>query len=145
MNDSRVSAPACGRQHPLAERGSLFPEARGLGAKHQVREVDIPLVWRHVRALGHVAHVAQVTVIDDVPVDLLRDGIEFHALGFVDRIEQRREGMAEAEAAAAAVTDVVNAFEFFEQLRLVVEVVGLPVEGMARRSLETALALIGGC
>ena len=47
-----------------------------LGAQHQVREVDVPRMRRHVRALGHVAHVAQVALVDDLPVVLLGDAVD---------------------------------------------------------------------
>ena len=54
------------------------------GAQHQVREVDVPGMRRNVRTLRHEAHVTQVTVIDDVPVDLLVDAIE------LERLDSRR-------------------------------------------------------
>ncbi len=128
------------RQHLVAHRCALLPESRRLGTQHQVREVDVPLVRRHIRTLGHVAHVAQVTVVHDVPVDRLRHGVEFHAFRFVDRVEQRREGMAQVETATATVTNVEHPFEFLEQGLFVIEFVGLPVDRVTRGSLETALA-----
>jgi hypothetical protein len=48
--------------------------------------------------------------------------------------------MAQVETAPAAVTDVEYPFEFLEQGLFVIEFVGPPVDGMARGSLETALA-----
>src|SRR5690606_19874039 len=100
---------------------------------------------RHVRALRHVAHVAEVTVIDHIPVDLLVDGIELSGRRFVDRIEERREGVAKAEAAPTAVTDIEDALELLEQ-RLFIYVVGiLPRDGVTRGSFETAFALRKGC
>ncbi len=84
---------------------------RRLGTQHQVRKVHVPGVRRHVRALGHEAHVTQVTVIHDLPVDLAIDRLELARRGGIDGIEQGREGLAQAEAATAAVADVEDAVE----------------------------------
>jgi hypothetical protein len=48
--------------------------------------------------------------------------------------------MAQVETAAATVTNVEHPFEFLEQGFLVIELFGLPVDRVTRRSLETALA-----
>jgi hypothetical protein len=77
-------------------------------------------------------------VVDDVPVHLLVDCFDFAARGGVDRIEQRRERIAQTEAAAASVTDVKHALELAEQ-RLLVQVVGMaPFDRMTRRRFQAA-------
>ena len=129
------------RQHAVAQRQALFTRARCLGAQHQMREIDIPRVRRDVRALRHEAHVAEVAVIDDLPVDLAIDAVELAARGGVYGIEQRRKGVAEAETAPAAMADVKDAAEFGRQGRGVVESRAAPVERMARGRLEAAFAL----
>src|SRR5689334_24136978 len=111
-----------------------------LGAQHEVREIDVPGMRRNIRALRHEAHVAQVAVIDDVPVNLLVDAVELEGFGFVDGVEQRRERIAEAEAAATAMTDVEDAFELLLERAFIVELGAPPVERMTRGLLETALA-----
>ena len=94
-------------QNLVAQRATgCVAELERLGAQHQVRKVDVPRMRRHVRTLRHVAHVAQVAVVDDVPVDLLVDAVDFAGRRFIDGIEQRRERVAQTEAAAAAVADV---------------------------------------
>ena len=105
-----------------------------------MREVGVPFVRRHVRALGHVAHVAEITVVDDVPVELFGHAIEFHRVGFVDGVEQGRERVAEIEAAATAVTDIEDALQLGVERRIIVELVGPPVDRMASWRLEAALA-----
>jgi hypothetical protein len=51
----------------------------GASAQHQMREIEIEGVRRHVRALGHEAHVAQRAGFDDL-AEILR----LHAFdGFV--------------------------------------------------------------
>ena len=114
-----------------------------LGAQHEVREVDVPGMRRNVRTLRHEAHVTQVTVIDDVPVDLLVDAIELERRARVDRVEQCREGIAQAEAAATAMADVEDALEFFLERGFVDELGASPVERMTRGSLQAALAYSG--
>ncbi len=53
----------------VAKPGLALLELDRLGAQHQVREIHVPGMRRHVRTLGHVAHVAQVALVDDLPVD----------------------------------------------------------------------------
>jgi hypothetical protein len=69
-------------------RRRAFLELDRLGAQHQVREIEVPGVRRHVRALRHVADVAQVALVDDLPVVLLVDAVHFHRRALVDEVEQ---------------------------------------------------------
>ncbi len=128
------------RQHALLQRRAAVAEALRLGAQHQVRKVDVPLVRRHIRALRHVAHVAQVAVIDDVPVDVLWYRVEFAGVGLVDRVEQRGKCVAQVETTPTPVTDVEDALEFGKQRAFVVKRFRPPVDRMAGRGLEAALA-----
>ena len=96
------------RQQTVARAGATSFESHRLGAQHQVREVDVPRMRRHVRALGHVAHVAQVTVIDHFPVVGLRHTVDLHRLGVIDEIEQRRESIAQAEAVASRANTILS-------------------------------------
>jgi hypothetical protein len=66
---------------------------------------------RHIRALGHVAKVAHVTLVHDLEVVILVDTIDFHGVAFIDQVEQRGERIAQTDAPAAAVTDVVDPFQ----------------------------------
>ena len=47
-------------------------------------EIDIPLMRRHVRTLAHVAHVAQIALVDDFPVILLVDPVHFKGFTLID-------------------------------------------------------------
>jgi hypothetical protein len=78
-------------------------------------------------------------VVDHLPVGLLVYGIEFAGLGFIDQIEKGRKGIAQIEAAAAAMADVEDSIEFLLQSTGVVEFRVLPTKGMARRRLQTTL------
>jgi hypothetical protein len=111
-----------------------------LGAQHQVRKVDVPWVRRNVRAFGHVAEVAQVALLDDLGVVLLVDLVHLAVGGGVDQLEQGRERLAEADAAAAAVADVEDALHLGEGLALVAIVGASPVDRMPGRRLEIAFA-----
>ena len=93
---------------------------------------------RHVRALRHEAHVAQITVVDDFPVDLLVDAVDLARGGLIDRIKQCRKGVAQTEAAAAAVADVEDALELLVERGFVVEIGITPVERMPGGGFETA-------
>jgi hypothetical protein len=127
-------------QDLVAQRRLTVLERLDLRPQHQVREIDVPLVRRHVGAFRHVAHVAEVAVLDDLPVRLLRHLVHLAARRGVDGVEQRRERVAEAEAAAAAVADVEHALELFVERRRIGELRRTPIDGVARRRLETAFA-----
>src|SRR5258708_3928535 len=112
----------------------------GFGAQHQVREVDVPRMRRHIRAFGHVAHVAEVTLVDHLPEGLLIYAIELAGLGVVDEIEQSRKGIAQIEAAAAAMADIEYPFELLLQRTRVIELGILLRKGMARGRFQIALS-----
>src|SRR6185369_7783005 len=73
-------------------------------------------------------------------VVLLVDLVHLAVGGGVDEVEQGRERLAEADAAAAAVADVEHPLHLGEGLALVAIVVAPPVDRMPGRRLEIALA-----
>src|SRR5688500_1447096 len=97
-----------------------------------MRKIDVPRMRWHIRTLAHVAHVAQITLIDDIFVFLLRNAVEFPGRTVVDQIEQCRKCAAQADAAAAAMTDVEDAREFGVERVLVVELRSFPRKRMPR-------------
>ena len=119
----------------VAQAGISLFEIHRLGAQHQVRKVDIPLVRRRVRAFRHEAEVAQVAVVDHFPVILLVDPVHLHCRRLVDQVEQRRKRVAQADATAAAVAEVEDPLHLLEQGLLVVEVGVFPVQRMSRGGL----------
>ena len=76
-----------------------------LGAQHQVREVDVPRMRRHIRTLGHVARVAQVAAIDDLAEAAFVDAVELRRSASRRSGRTGRKRRAQVDAAAAAVTD----------------------------------------
>jgi len=109
-------------------------------AQHEVREVQVEFVRRHVGAFDHEAHVAQRAGVHDLLEVGAVDRIELAGLGLVDQVEQRREGIAEVEAAPAAVTDVEDPAQLRLDLVRVGEVRIPPVDGMPDRRVEPAFA-----
>jgi hypothetical protein len=86
-------------------------------------------------------------VVHDFPEDLLVHAIEFARRRCVDRIEQQWEGIAEAEAAPAPMTEVVDALEFLEE-RLLVEEIGVAPgnrvpRGCCKAAFATACQALG--
>jgi hypothetical protein len=79
-------------------------------------------------------------VVYHLPVVFLGYAVHFHRVRLIDEIEQERKRVAEIETAPTAVTDVVDPFEFFEQGLVIVEFVRSPIQWVACRSLEAALA-----
>ena len=94
----------------------------------------------HVRALGHVADVAQVTLVDDLGEIRLGNAVDFAGLALVDQVEQRRKRIAQAHAAAAAVTDIENALELGVEFGGIVELGVVPVQRMPGGCNEIAFA-----
>jgi len=75
-----------------------------------------------------------------LPKGLLIYAIELAGLRVVDEAEQSRKGIAQIEAAAAAMADIEDSFEFLLQRTGVIELGILPAEGMAGGCFQTALA-----
>jgi hypothetical protein len=96
-------------------------------------------MWRDVGALGHEAHVTQITVVHDLPIMTLVDRLELHLRGFIDQIKQGGKGVAQREATTTAVTDIKHALELGKQCALVVELGTVPVERMPLGGLKTPL------
>ena len=134
-------ADRVGRAQELVARARLAVlEAFHLRPQHEVREIDVPRMRRHVRALRHVAHVAEVAVLDDLPVRRSRNTVELAARRIVDRVEQCRKRVAQAEAAPATVADVEHARELRVQRLVLGELGRAPLDRVARRRIEAALA-----
>jgi len=83
-------------------------------------------------------------MIDDIPVNLFGNAVDFHRLRLIDRVEQGRERIAKIEAATAAVTDIEDTFKLLEKRNFIVKFFGLPVEWVPGRRLKTALASSAG-
>jgi hypothetical protein len=67
---------------------------------------------RNIRALGHVAKVAHVTLVHDLEVIILVDTVDFHGVTLIDQVEQRGERITQTDAPATAMTDVIDPFQF---------------------------------
>ena len=79
-------------------------------------------------------------MIDDVPVDLFGNAVDFHRLRLVNRVEQSRKRIAKIEAATAAVADIKDTFKLLKKRSFIVKFIRLPVERVPGRRLKTALA-----
>ena len=111
--DARELAQTVGvEQKFVAQPDLAVLELDRLGAQHQVRKIDVPRMRRHVWALGHVAEVAQIALVDDLAEILLGNLVYLAFRSCIDQIEERREGAAQRHAPAATVADVENTLEF---------------------------------
>ena len=98
--------------HPLLGPDPLLL-AHGVHAAHQPREVELPLVRRHVGTL-HVAELALVALIDDFVALGVTQRADVTVV-LVDVPEHRREGRAQVEAQSAPVAEVEDAVEFLAE------------------------------
>ena len=80
-------------------------------------------------------------MIHHLPTRRLRDGGDFAGRRPVDVLEQDGKGIAQAEAATAAMADVEDAPDFAIERVLVPEFRILPVERVACRRLKAPLAV----
>ena len=81
-------------------------------------------------------------MVDYFPEILFIDAVDLHGVGFVDQVEQGGESVAQADAATASVTDVVDALELIIQGGFVVKSRIVLSERMTGRGFETAFT---GC
>src|SRR5437016_2517580 len=95
---------------------------------------------RHVRAFRHVAHIAEVALVHDLPELRLLDAVDLERCACVHEIEERRKRRAQVDAAPASMTDVEHPLHFAEELRFLVELRCAPRHRMARRRFEISLA-----
>src|SRR6185503_7061731 len=98
----------------------------------------VPRVRRNVGALDHVAHVAEVALVHDVPELLLCHTLHLPRSGLVHVIEELGEGVAQAHAAPAPMADVEDALHLRDDLGLVEVIRALPLDRMSSGGLEAA-------
>ena len=103
---------------PLPEPALVLLHPHRLGPQHEAREVELPLVGRHVGAF-HVAELALVALVDH-PVLLGRGQLVDRPVLVVDHLEQRREGRAQAVTQPASVAQVVHPGQLAAEIALVV-------------------------
>ena len=95
-------------------------------AEHQMGEIEIKFMRRHIRAFDHETHVAERTGIDNI-LDIARaEVINFLIRTFVDQVKELRKTVAEIETATAPVADVEDATQFLVQRFLIIKGFLLP-------------------
>jgi hypothetical protein len=82
---------------------------------------------RCVRAFGHVAQVAHETLVNHFPVVFFVDAIHFHGAALVHQVKQSGKRAAQADAAAASMTNVEDALKLVKARLFVVKVFALPI------------------
>src|SRR3546814_5141294 len=84
MRISDWSSDVCSSDLLGAEIDAIALPLGGTVAQHEVREVEVELMGRHVGATHHEAHVAEGAGVDDLLVVRLGDSVELAGLGVVD-------------------------------------------------------------
>ena len=135
------SGDPCVADQAVAELAFALFELRRLGTQHQVREIDVPLVRRYVRALGLVTEVTEKALVHNLPVIAFLHAVHFQRRRFIHQVEQGRECVAQRDAAAASVAQVENALKFLEKRPFVVKRRVLPVECVPCRRLKAAFSV----
>ena len=98
----------------------------------------------HIRALGEVAQVAHIALVDHFPVVFFVNAIDLHGLALVNQIKQRWERTAQTHATAAAMADIKNPLHFMENGFFVVVIRAFPVNRVTGGRLEVAFCCHGG-
>ena len=139
--DASKAAVHIGRcQQLLGRTDPPGAEFDRLGTQHQVRKIQLPGVRRHIRALHHIAQVAEIALVDNIPVSLFLDAVYLTILGRIDQVEQGGKALAQADTAPASVADVEHPLHLGETSVLIVELRVLPVQRMAGGRFEVAFA-----
>src|SRR3546814_8901157 len=89
----------------------------GTVTQHQMGEIQIPFMGRHIGALHHEAHVTEGACIHDFLEILAIEMLHILMLAFIDHIEKRGETVAQIEATAAAMTNIENPAQLCVQRR----------------------------
>ena len=105
-----------------------------------MRKIDVPVVRRHVGTFRHIAQVTEIALVYHLDVIGLVHTIDLKRVGFVDEVEQGREGIAKAHTTPATVADVVDAFQFLFQICLVPVFLRLPFNRMAGGRLQASFS-----
>jgi len=63
-------------------------------------------------------------MVDHLPIGLFIDAVELPGLRLVDQLEQRRKGVAQIEAAPAAVANIEYPLEFLLERGRIIELRG---------------------
>jgi len=105
-------------------------------------EIDIPFVRRDIGAFGQEAEIAEVTMVDNLPVVGFIDAVDFHGFRFIDQVEQGGKSLAQTDTAPAAMTYIKDPLEFVENRGFIGKAGLVLSQGMASRGLKTAFA---GC
>jgi hypothetical protein len=138
MDAGKGAVHVGGSQKLLGRTDLAFLELDRLGPQHGVRKVQIEFVRRHVGALGQVAQIAHVALVDHLPVVFLVHAVDLTGRALVDQVKQGGKRAAQAHAAPAAVADVEDALHLLEGGLFVVELGVLPVDRMACGRLQIA-------
>jgi hypothetical protein len=107
-------------------------------AQHQMGKVEIVLVRRHVRAFGHIAHVAECAGIGDDVVIGRGHAIDLPGRRIIDQIEQPGKRGTEVEAPPAALTDVKDPLHLCFGFRPIGKIGILPRDRLPGRGLQGA-------
>jgi hypothetical protein len=92
-----------------------------------VRKIQVPFVRGCVRALGHVTEVAHEALVHHFPIVFFIDTIYFHGAALVHQVKQSGKRAAQADAAAASMTNVEDALKLVKARLFVVKVFALPI------------------
>jgi hypothetical protein len=103
-------------------------------------EIEIEFMGRDIGTFCHEAHVAQGAGIHDGLEIGALNRVELTAFGLIDHIEEFGEGIAQIEAATAAVTDIEDAAQFRVELLFIEEIRLAPFDRVACRGIQAALS-----
>src|SRR3972149_710854 len=105
-----------------------------------VWEIPVPLMRRHIRAFGHVTEITKITMINPLPVIFFCDTIHFHCERFIHQVKQGGKCVTQTYTTAATMTNIINTFQFLEEICFIVIFRILPFDRMTDRRIETAFS-----
>src|SRR3546814_19256314 len=89
----------------VCKTGHALVMLDGTVTQHQMGEIQIPFMGRHIGALHHEAHVTEGACIHDFLEILAIEMLHILMIAFIDHIEKRGETVTKMEEKAAAMTN----------------------------------------
>ena len=139
-NPCRIAYKVGTGEQLVSCRRAFFREPDSFCPEHQVRKINIPLMRRHIRALGHVAQITEIALVHNFPVILFSNAIDLHGVGFVNQIEQRRKTVTKRDTTPAPMAQIKDPLHLRHQLAFIIEVGALPIDRMANRRPQAAFS-----
>jgi hypothetical protein len=86
-----------------------------------VRKIYVPFVGRYIGAFYEIAQVTEIALVYNFAVVGDSNTVDLHGVASIHQVKQYREGIAETDTAATAMTNVIDPFQLLIEISFVPE------------------------